>query len=98
MMRRLYRTVKLSSKGQVVIPADLRRELGLSAGGTLRIRTTSAKEIVLAAGELDVDVEAARRDFEAWSKRSGRNLVEELHQARRQARAEEAAKSEARRR
>ncbi|MBI3184471.1 MAG: AbrB/MazE/SpoVT family DNA-binding domain-containing protein [Myxococcales bacterium] len=94
-MRRRTRAVRLSSKGQVVIPADLRRQLGLTAGAILRIRATSAREVVLSAGEEELDIEAARRDLEKWSIRTGRDLVEELHAARRRARAEEAARREA---
>ena len=33
-------TTKLSAKGQVVIPSDVRRALGLSVGQTLRVTKT----------------------------------------------------------
>ena len=93
-MGRRTRTVTISSKGQIVIPADVRRELGLKTGGTLRLKTTSAREIVLSAKPEELDVEAIRDKFADWCRRTGRDLVEELHEARRKARIEEAARYE----
>jgi len=96
-MRKVTRSLRLSSKGQIVIPADVRRELRLKTGSTLRLRTTEAQEIVLSANQEDVDVESARRSFEAWCKTTGRDPVEELYVRRRKERAEEARKREIRR-
>ncbi len=93
-MRKPARSLRLSSKGQIVIPADVRRELRLKAGSTLRLRTTSAKEIVLSANEEDIDVESVRRSFEAWCRTTGRDPLEELHARRQKERAEETRKRE----
>lgn len=89
-MPRKTRTLRISSKGQIVIPSDIRRELGLKAGGQLRVRTTSAREIVLTAAEEKVDVEAIRDAFAEWCRKNNRDLVEELHEQRRRDRLEEA--------
>src|SRR5262245_41812555 len=93
-MRKRTRRLRLSSKGQIVIPADVRRELQLKTGSTLRFRITSANEIVLSANEEDVDVESVRRSFEAWCRTTGRDSVAELHARRQKERAEEARKRE----
>jgi AbrB family looped-hinge helix DNA binding protein len=80
--------VRLSSKGQLVIPAALRRRLGLKTGQALAVRSGAHREIVLTPAEtashgLDVMLGQAR----AWVAARQRNLVEELHQRRRRERA-----------
>ncbi len=82
---------RLSSKGQVVIPAEVRRRLGLQAGQVLAVRTGSGRELILAPVEDDATaVDEMLRRTRAWAARSGRDLVEELHQRRRQEREREA--------
>ena len=74
----------LSSKGQVVIPAGVRRRLRLKTGQGLMVRAQANREVVFAPIEddrqnLDEMLERAR----AWVDRSGRDLVEEFHERRR---------------
>ena len=45
--------VKLSSKGQVVVPKDIREALGLAAGTVLKV-SYEGKHIILGAGD-DLD-------------------------------------------
>ncbi len=73
----------LSSKGQIVLPARLRKELGLKTGRVLRVRATSDTEIVLSLAEATPsDVEAMLARARAWTARTGLDLTEELHQGR----------------
>lgn len=87
--------VILSSKGQIVIPATLRRRLDLKSGSPLVVRRQGEREIVLcpledAHGDLDT---ALKRIREAV-KRSGRDPLAEFHEARRREREEEKRKHE----
>ncbi len=76
-------TVRLSSKGQVVIPARIRNQLGLRTGQTLEIRKSDAREIVLTIiEERPREAEAMLRQARAWSQASERDLVRELHERR----------------
>ena len=45
--------VKLSSKGQLVIPARLRRKLGLTKGQALTVREGARREIIISPAEAD---------------------------------------------
>lgn len=90
--------VRVSSQGQVVIPVSVRRQLGLKAGQSLAVRTGRGREVVLLPVEDGVpDVEDMLRRARAWVTRTGRDLVEELHERRRVERAR-AAQAGARRR
>jgi AbrB family looped-hinge helix DNA binding protein len=74
-------SVRLSSKGQVVIPVGVRRALRLRAGQQLRIRR-SAGEIVLTPATEEEDPVAMLRRAQAWAARNRRDLVGDLHRRR----------------
>jgi len=89
-MARHATVVRLSSKGQLVIPAALRRRLGLKTGQALAVRTGAHREIVLSPAEADSQgVEATLRRARSWGEARRRDLVEELHQRRRRERERE---------
>lgn len=81
---------RLSSKGQVVIPASIRRRLNLAAGDELRVEiaSTADRTIVLRAANRR-DVESALRRGYAWIEERGEDLVTALHETRRRARERE---------
>jgi len=81
---------RLSSRGQVVIPAAIRRRLRLTAGEPLLVETGPPGErvIILRGQSRDEIRERLVRGY-AWFDRTGRDLVEELHESRRQARKRE---------
>ena len=80
--------VRLSSKGQLVIPASLRRRLGIKTGQALAVRTGTRREIVLSPAEDDsLGLEAMLGRARAWAGARRRDLVEELHDRRRRERA-----------
>lgn len=82
--------VRLSSKGQLVIPASLRRRLGLKTGQALAVRAGTRREIVLSPAEEDsLGLEAMLDRARAWSGGRRRDLVAELHDRRRRERARE---------
>jgi len=92
-MPRRATIVRLSSKGQLVIPAALRRTLGLRAGQALAVRSGARREIVLSPAEVDEQsVDIMLRRARSWAPARRRDLVEELHQRRRRERAREAAR------
>lgn len=84
-MSRAADVTHVSSRGQVVIPARLRRRLGLVAGRALAVAPAAGGGVVLVP--LELGWRDSRRLLEgarSWVDRRGRDLVEELH-ARRQA-------------
>ena len=90
-MRRHATVVRLSSKGQLVIPAALRRRLGLKTGQALAVRTGAGGKIVLSPAESDSQgVEMMLRKARSWVVARRRDLVEELHQRRQREREREA--------
>ena len=86
-MARHAQVVQLSSKGQLVIPASLRRKLGLKTGQALAVRTGPHREIVLSPVEADAQgLEVMLRRARSWAAGRRRDLVEELHARRRRER------------
>jgi AbrB family looped-hinge helix DNA binding protein len=89
-MARQREIVLLSSKGQLVIPAPLRRKLGLKTGQALAVRIGTRREIVLSPAESDsLGLETMLRRARSWTAGRHRNLVEELHDRRRRERERE---------
>jgi AbrB family looped-hinge helix DNA binding protein len=90
-MGRHSTVVRLSSKGQLVIPAALRRRLGLKTGQALAVREGADREIVITPAETDSQaLEKALRRARSWTAGRRRDLVEELHRRRRREREREA--------
>jgi AbrB family looped-hinge helix DNA binding protein len=81
---------RLSSKGQIVIPAAVRRRLKLVPGDELLVEvdSVSARTIVLRGRSAD-EMEAALRKGYAWLERTGDDPIAALHEARKKARASE---------
>ncbi len=76
---------RLSTRGQVVIPASVRRRIGLVPGDDLTVDLGSDRSIILrrrSPVELRDQLEAGYR----WLKATGVDPVEALHEARRRAR------------
>ena len=83
--------MRVSSRGQIVIPAALRRRLGLKTGQSLIARPGNGREVIFApVEERQPDIDDMLRRARAWVARSGRDLVEELHRRRQAERREEA--------
>ena len=84
-MARSRRSVRVSSKGQIVLPADVRRELGIESGRTLLVRR-QGREIILTPADDARDLKAMLKATRAWAKKANVDPVAELHERRRQER------------
>ncbi len=80
--------VRLSTKGRVVIPAPTRRVLDLRVGQAFRISAGPGRTVHLEAASGEVrDLRRMLERSRAWARATGRDFVEELHEARRRERA-----------
>jgi AbrB family looped-hinge helix DNA binding protein len=83
-------TTRISSKGQVVIPAWVRRRLSLAAGEELHVEIASARDrTIILRGTKQEEVERSLRKGYEWLARSGQDPVAALHEARQKARERE---------
>lgn len=83
-------TTRLSSKGQVVIPAAVREALGLSVGEVLTVELGAPGErAIVLRGAARTEIETRIMQGYAWLERTGDDPVEDFHEARRQARIRE---------
>lgn len=85
------RTTRLSSKGQVVIPAWARRQLGIEPGDELQVEITArnGERTILLRAPSTIEIERALRKGYEWLEQSGEDPVEALHESRRIARVQE---------
>ncbi len=91
--------VRMSSKGQVVIPAEIRRSLGWGMGCELAVVPGKSRELILrpakdAFVDLDAALEQSRAWFADWERRTGRDPLKELDESRRKEREREARRRE----
>lgn len=94
-MRREATTVRVSSKGQIVIPIAFRRKLDLKTGQALTVRTTPQDEIVLSPADRDsAALDEMLRRVRAADKKLGGDPIRDLHERRRREREIEARKRE----
>ena len=86
--------IKVSSKGQVVIPAWVREALKLKAGDELLVRLEPGQPggCVLTRGMTAAEIEKMLEPGYRWFEETGVDLVEELHEARRKTRMRERAR------
>ena len=82
--------VRISSKGQIVIPARLRRKLRLKTGQSLAVRAAAEGGIVLRPVALDIQhVDAMRDRLRKSADVLGRDLLRDFHERRRRERKRE---------
>ena len=94
-MGRQSAIVRVSSKGQIVIPVAFRRKLGLKTGHPLAVRAGNQDEIVLRLVERDSGVvDEMLRRLRSAVKRLGGNPLRDLHERRQRERQLEAQKRE----
>ena len=79
---------RMSSRGQIVIPAEIRRRLKLGTGDVFKVEDRPNGELVLRAHSRGEAKEQLEKGY-AWFRKTGRDLVEELHEARRRERRRE---------
>jgi AbrB family looped-hinge helix DNA binding protein len=83
-------TTRLSSKGQVVIPARVRRRLSLVPGEELRVEVGSdAERTIVLRGQTRREIDSLIEKGYAWLERNRIDMVEALHGERRKARRRE---------
>ena len=93
-MRRTV-VVRLSSKGQIIIPASLRRRLGLTKGQPLEVRPGKGREIVFVPVEKQPrEVDVMLRQARTWFAKTGNDPLAELERRRRKEREIERKKHE----
>jgi AbrB family looped-hinge helix DNA binding protein len=94
-MGRQSTIVRVSSKGQIVIPVTVRRRLGLKTGQPLAIRANTQDEIVPRLADRDSNaVDEMLRRLRAAARKLGGDPLREFHERRRRERALEARKHE----
>ena len=54
-------TVVVSGRGQITIPADMRKRLGIESGGTMTIEETSGGLLLKPSIQISVDLEVLLR-------------------------------------
>ncbi len=89
-MRNPVQIVRLSSKGQIIIPSSIRKSLSLRVGQPLVVREREGREIVFIPLENEaLDLDSLLERARDWVEAAGRDLAEDLHLRRLQEREKE---------
>lgn len=81
---------RVSSRGQVVIPVEIRRQLQLSTGDELSVEVSLAPErAIVLRPRSRAEVERSLKKGYAWLRENGYDPVDALHRSRRRERARE---------
>jgi len=78
-------TTRISSKGQVVIPARVRRKLKLEPGDELAVEIGPEGDAILLRRSRPSEIQRRIEQGYRWLERSGVDPVESLHESRRRA-------------
>lgn len=68
---------KVSSKGQIVIPQSIRRELSLKTGSKCILRQVGKKVILIPQDEFEKELHAIEHENKQWNKLIERSLYKD---------------------
>lgn len=67
---------KLSAKGQIVIPGDIRRKLRIKQGSKQVLRQMGNKLIIIPERDFEAELLSQEKEDEGWQKLASRSLKE----------------------
>jgi AbrB family looped-hinge helix DNA binding protein len=69
-------SIKVSAKGQIVIPGDIRRKLRIKQGSKQVLRQMGNKLIIIPERDFEAELLSQEKEDEGWQKLASRSLKE----------------------